>query len=169
MRPPVHNKSFPAQQPSTLSAGTVFIKKGVRLPEGLLVQVEDYAGWEKVLDANSLGLERMAVREGWRFSFLMPPVNAGAWGFTAHSASQKAIEKITKSVGRSGFNSFEIVSVVGRGIWGLHHVQLVACPRQLQPTPFLRQPDPDRYPLEAPNFEEVYWKAAERQPEIKGI
>jgi len=51
----------------------------------------------------------------------------------------------------------------------LYHAVVVAHPRHLQPTPFLQDPVPHHYPHDMEDIEEIFWRAAEVEPQIKGI
>lgn len=70
--------------------------------------------------------------------------------------------------GVSGFNSLEITEIAVRWV-GLYHATVVAHPRHLQPTPFLQRPARYHYPHRTEDVDEIYWRAAEVGPQIKGI
>ena len=64
------------------------------------------------------------------------------------------------------FNSLEISGIDVRVLLGVYCANLVAHARHLQATPFLDDPDPYYYPHQA---EEIFWRAAEIEPQIKGL
>ena len=154
---------------STVSVGNVFVKNSARMPERLRVVSEQYASWKKLVDVSGHNLELMARRAGWCFSYLTSMVKAASLGLTRNSASRSAIEKVTDKIDRCGFNALEIVGITFHHVFGLHYVSVVAVPRQMQPSPWLRDPYPYYYPNSFQDFETIFWTAAELEPQIKGI
>jgi len=71
--------------------------------------------------------------------------------------------------GASAFNSIEITEIAARRWVGVYHAGVVAHPRHLQPTPFLEDPVPHYNPHDIEDIEEIFWRAAEVEPQIKGI
>ena len=70
--------------------------------------------------------------------------------------------------GMSGFNSVEITEIAVRWV-GLYHATVVAHPRHLHQTPFLQDPVSHYYPHDIQDIAEIFWRAAEVEPQVKGI
>jgi hypothetical protein len=157
------------EQANSLSVGSVLIKSDIPLPKWFRFNCEDDGRWKKLFDADSHAVERTALAVGWHFSFIAKAVKCTALGLTRQSATQRAGRKLKELAGGSGFNSLEITEIAARRWVGLHHVTVVANPRHLQPTPFLQRPVPHDYPHHIEDSEEIFWRAAEVQPQIKGI
>ena len=139
------------------------------MPECVRFVSQQYNSWKKLVDVSGYTVELMARRAGWCFSYLTSMVEAGSLGLTRESATRSAVEKVMDKVDRCGFNALEIVGIATHHIFGLHYVSVVAVPRQMQPSPRLRDPYPYYYPNSFQDFETIFWKAAEVEPEIKGI
>jgi hypothetical protein len=126
-------------------------------------------GWKKLFDADGHAVERTALAVGWYFSYIAMAVKCAALGLAQQSATQRAMSKLLKMSGVCGFNALEITEIATRRWVGLCHATVVAHPRHLQPTPFLQRPVPHDYPHHIEDSEEIFWRAAEVQPQIKGI
>jgi hypothetical protein len=157
------------EQVHSLSVGSVLIKSAIPLPKWFRFNCEDYGGWKKLFDADGHAVECTAVAVGWHFSYIAKPVKCSAFGLTRQSATQKAVRKLMEMAGASAFNSIEITQIAARRWVGMYHAGVVAHPRHLQPTPFLEDPVPRYYPHDREDIEAIFWRAAEVEPQIKGI
>jgi hypothetical protein len=147
---------------SVASAGNVFLKNSAQMPECLRFVSEPYGSWKKLVDVGGHTLELMARRAGWYFSYLASIVEAGTLRSSLESATRSAVEKVMENVDRCGFNALEIVGITTHRVLGLRYVRVVAVPRQLQPSPRLRDPYPYYYyPKGFEDFETIFWTAAE--------
>ena len=153
---------------NSLSVGSILIKGGTSLPDWFRFNYEEYDGWKKLLDADGHGVERTALATGWRFSYIMPALESGAFGLTRESATHRALKRVMKLARLTDFNSLEITKIVVRRLLGLHHVTLLAHLRHLQATPFLTNGGSYHYP-HIEDAEEIFWQAAELEPQVKGI
>ena len=152
----------------SLSVGTVLIKSDIPLPKWFRFNYEDYGRWKKLFDADSRAVERTALAAGWHFSYIAKAVKCTAFGLTRQSATQRAVRRLMEMAGVSGFNSVEITEIAVRWV-GLYHATVVAHPRHLQPTPFLQDPVSHYYPHDIQDIAEIFWRAAEVEPQVKGI
>ena len=139
------------------------------LPTWFRFNCEDYGRWKKLFDADSHAVERTALAVGWHFSYIAKAVKCTAFGLTRQSAMQRAARKLMEMAGVSRFNSLEITEMAARRWVGLYHATVAAHPRHLQPDtlpPGSRSP---YYPHHTEDVEEIYWRAADVEPQIKGI
>lgn len=157
------------EQSYSLSVGSVLIKSDISLPKWFRFDCEDYGRWKKLFDVDSHAVERTALAVGWHFSYLAKAVKCTAFGLTRWSAMQRAARKLVEMAGVSSFNSLEITEIAARRWVGLYHATVGAHPRHLHRTPFLQDPVPYHYPRHIEDMEEIYWRAAEVEPQIKGI
>lgn len=153
-----------SEQAYSLSVGSVLFKSDMPLPKWFRFNCEDYGRWKKLFDADSHAVERTALAVGWHFSYIAKAVRCSAFGLTRQSAMRRAAKKLMEMAGVSRFNSLEITEIRARRWVGLYHATVVAHPRHLQPTPFLRDAVPYHYP---PHIE-IYWRAAEVEPPDQG-
>jgi hypothetical protein len=85
-------------------------------------------------------------------------------------AMNHALPKAAEVVSRSTVNSLEVIDITSRQMFSGHYAHAIVQPRQLRPNPFIRDPDPlTNYPHEAWDTKRICWKAAQTQPEFKGI
>lgn len=94
-----------------------------------------------MVEANGYALERTAIGKGWHFFYITPSVECHAFGLTSDSAAHKAFTKVMETVARSELNAFEIREVRVKCILGIYSVRLMVDTRQLNPSPYLRDPD----------------------------
>jgi hypothetical protein len=143
--------------------------KRAPLPSWFQFKYVECGGWKQLIDANSLALERTALATGWHFSYIASTVNSKACGITRDSALHKAFNKVMERVSRSGFNSFEIVGITAQPFLLLYSVRVTARPRHFGPSPFLRPLDPRSYSHGTEDADEIFWRAADGHPQIKGL
>ena len=153
--------------PSSVSAGSIFIRNDAPLPCWFRFNYEECDGWKQLFDANSYALERTALPTGWHFSYIASAVICRAWGVTRQSALHRALQEVMDKVQRSGCNSFEIASIAPHDLIVLHSVRVTANPRHFSPSPFLSNAGPHYYPHT--DVGKIFWRAAEAEPQIKGI
>jgi hypothetical protein len=139
------------------------------LPSWLTFRTQDCGHWRLLLGIDSFGLSMMAGRCDWSFSYIAAPAVARAFHLNGATALDRALMKLMKAVAREGFNAFEITHVHNHRVLAIHSSTMVASPRQLRSSPFLRDLDPNYYPRVVEVPEAIYWRASEVQPQIKGI
>ena len=149
--------------------GSIFIRAAERLPGWFRFNYEEYGEWRKLVEANGYALERTALAGGWYLSYIVPPVQHAAWGLSLQSAVQRAVDNVFNLVSGLGFNSLEIAEVTTRSFFVVYLVRIVANPRHLRRTPFLNDSNPHYYPHSVLGFEEIFWRAAEVQPQLNGL
>lgn len=154
---------------NSLSRGTLFIRDDVPLPSRFRFQYRECLGWKQLFDVNNSVLERSALDAGWHFASIASLVTSTGWGTTRQSAVRRALGKIMETVNGEGFNSFEINGIAVRGFLSIHWARLRAIPRHVSPSPFLKNLDSLYYPRVTDNAEEIFWRASEVEPTIKGI
>jgi hypothetical protein len=88
---------------------------------------------------------------------------------TRQSALHRALKEVVNKVQRSGCNSFEIASIAPHDLIVLHSVRVTANPRHFSPSPFLSNAGLRYYPHAIEEVGKIFWRAAETEPQIKGI
>ena len=154
---------------NSIAVGSIFIKDDVPYPNWFRFGSEDYAGWKKLVDANSYAFERLALMIGWHFFYILPAVRRKAYGLSREAAIRTALSKAMTAIDRSGFNSLEIAELSTRSLTVLHSVDIEVNPRHLRPTPFLIDPKPYHHAYSVAEFEPIFWRAAQVPPQTKGI
>ena len=155
--------------PSSTPAGSIFIRNDAPLPPWFRFNYEEYSGWKRLIEANSLALERTAIATGWHFSYIASAVTCSAWALARKSALRRALQKVMGGVSACGYNSFEIAEVTAHRVLLVHTVKVIANPRNLSHGPFLNIADPRLYRSSTKDVEAIFWRAAEGQPEVKGL
>lgn len=99
--------------PNTIRTGTILIKEGTRLPEGLEVESDAYVpGWRLVKNLNAQGLDRnIQVARGNCFSFA-DEMNVTVFGLDQQKTARRAVGQLLASLKSGEFNSLEITQVV---------------------------------------------------------
>jgi hypothetical protein len=157
------------RQGNSLPIGSILIKNGTSLPNWFRFNYEEYSGCKILIDADAYAVARTAMEAGWHFFCITPPLKCRAFGLTPQSAVRRAVERVMETAQLTSFNSLEIGGIDVRVLLGVYCANLVAHPRHLQATPFLNDPDPYYYPHQVEEFEEIFWRAAEIEPQIKGL
>ena len=153
----------------SIAVGNIFIKGDVPCPNWFRFGSEDYVGWKKLVDANSYAFERLALMMGWHFFYILPAVRCKAYGLSREAAIRTALSKAMTAVERSGFNSLEIADFSTHSLTVLHSAYIEVNPRHLRPSPFLIDPSPYHHAFSVAEFEPIFWRAAQVQPQAKGI
>ena len=121
-----------------ITTGTILIKKGTALPEGLHVVSEPYLkGWRLVKDLDSSGMDRKLCEAGWNFFYMAEEVKATAVGSNLEKTTRRAVNKIIASMKSDKFNCIEITRVAGKRFLRLPYVAVSAHPRHIQESVFL--------------------------------
>jgi hypothetical protein len=68
-----------------------------------------------------------------------------------------------------GFAAFEIGNVDVRDLMGIYYANLLVHVRQPRPSPYLRDLNPYYYPHQFEDFDEIFWRASDVQPQLKGV
>ena len=156
-------------EPGGLSPGAIFIRNDTQLPSWFRFGYEECEGWKRLVDANSLALERTAIAVGWHYAYLAGAVVSGAVGITGQYAQRRALRKVLASMNRTGFNSFEIAELKTGDYLAVRTVRLAIYPRHLSPDPILKKPEPYSYLRVSEAVEAIFWRASDVQPQVKGM
>jgi hypothetical protein len=121
-----------------IGKGTVLIKDGTPLPEGLQIESEPYLkGWSLVRNFDSSTLDIKLSALAWSFFYMAGESKTTAFGSDAVETTRRAIEKIIASRGLKRFNCLEISRVEIKKFLGLPYVSLGCHPRHIQETMYL--------------------------------
>ena len=116
-----------------INAGTVLIKAGTILPEGLQLDSEQYSkGWKLLKNLDGKGLDRKISEAGWTLFFIANEVNATAVGSDLEKTTRRAVKKVIAHMKSERFNCLEVVQVAGKRFLGLPYVAVSAHPRHIQ-------------------------------------
>lgn len=129
------------QARNALETGSVLIRDGATLPEGLQIVRESFApGWKLVTDCDGARLDREIHKAGWRYFCLATVIKATAFGKDRQRMIRRTIERILKNPKLEQFNSLEIVEVGRQDPKApprLGRVTVSAQPRHIQQSMFL--------------------------------
>jgi hypothetical protein len=121
-----------------INAGTILIKEGTLLPEGLQLETGPYLkGWKLVKSPGSPGIDQKLREAGWTFFYMASEVDATAFGSESEKTTQRAVKKVIAKIKSDRFNCVEISQVAAKGFLGLPYVTVAAHPRHIQVSMFL--------------------------------
>lgn len=99
-----------------VKVGTVLVKDGTLLPEGLRLEAgPDVPGWKFVMDLDGYELDRAIRKTGWAFFCLVGDVKATVFGIDNQGMLRRAIERVLVGGKSNGFNSLEITQIASVG------------------------------------------------------
>ena len=125
-----------------INTGSVLIKADVELPESVHFELKQYGSWRILPGMTGSAVERGLSEAGWNFFFVVPEIRAGALSSNRNRALRKALKKILNATERQNLNAVEIAEIDRRRFSGMHYVNVVAHPRHVKRSPFLRDLDP---------------------------
>jgi hypothetical protein len=116
-----------------ITTGTILIKEGTLLPEGLQLTSEPYLkGWRLVKNLDSSGMDRKLCEAGWTFFFMAGDVKATAVGSDSNKMTRRAIKKVFTGMKWDKLNCLEIARVAAKRFLGIPYVTVSAHPRHIQ-------------------------------------
>jgi hypothetical protein len=119
--------------PSTIRAGTIFIREGAELPQAVRIESELYiTGWRLVKNLEAYGLDRKIRQAGWNFFCHAGKVKAITFGRDAQKMVRQAVRRILGRVNSENFNSVEITRVAIQRFLGVPYLSVSARPRHIQ-------------------------------------
>ena len=125
--------------PAILKIGTVLIKEGTRLPQGLSFGSKSYApGWRLVKNLDGRALARKIDEAGGTFSRMDDEINVTVFGFDERKTARKAVEQILTNLRSGKFNSLEITrvgSVASERFLGVTYLTVCAHPTEIKESP----------------------------------
>jgi hypothetical protein len=169
MRRQTMSKTTAHFEPEDLSPGAVFFRNDTQLPSWFRFGYEECEGWKRLVDANSLALERTVIAAGWHYAFIASAVVCSAVGMTGHDAQRRALRKVMARMNGTGFNSFEIAEWKVGNYLALRTVRLAISPRHLSPDPILKKTELYSYPGVSKAAQAIFWRASDVQPQAKGM
>lgn len=99
-----------------IKTGTVLIKEGALLPEGMVLESEPCVpGWRSVKDLNGYALGRKIQEAGWTFFFQASEIKSTVFGIDGQQMARRAIDRILRDPKAEKFNSLEIARVTSVG------------------------------------------------------
>jgi hypothetical protein len=117
----------------TMMPGTVLIKEGARLPEGMQLESEACVpGWRFVKNLDGYGFDRAIRKLGWNFFCLAQDMKVSAIGSRASSRVNRGIRRFATRVSAEGFNALEITKVSAKSFLGVPYVSMSARSRHVQ-------------------------------------
>ena len=150
-------------------AGSVLIKSKLRLPESVPFAPKQYGSWRLLAGADGFAVERKLSEAGSNFFFLVPELRRSALSSNRSKALRRALKKIVSTTEAQNFNALEIVEVTTRRFLGLHYAKVVANPRHIKRSPFLRDLDPYHVSRNVWGFKGVLKRRAQIGHSSKGI
>jgi len=121
-----------------INTGTILIKEGTVLPEGLQLESEPYSkGWKLVKNLSSSGLDRKLCEARWTFFYMAEEVNAVVVGSDLEKMKRRAVKRVVASMKSERSNCLEITHVAAKRFLGLPYVTVSGHPRHIQESMFL--------------------------------
>lgn len=118
----------------TISAGTILIEKGTRLPGTLgLESCSTDSGWSSLVNhPDRRQLEEKLSAAGWRFFLMAGAIRTIGFGFARRTMIQAALKRLITAVRLQKCNCLEIDAIATRSFLGLPYICLSAHSRHIQ-------------------------------------
>jgi hypothetical protein len=152
-----------------ITTGSVLFKTGTFLPPALEVPLRRVGDWDLIRGEDGFAVERKLRQAGWHFFFMVPAVEASAFGLDSRKTFAKALRQITRTVEARGFNAVEVTAVKQRQWLGVQYVSITAHPRHVRNSPFLRDLDPHHYPKGLWDFKQIFTVRNRQAAQIKAM
>lgn len=124
--------------PETIKTGTVLIKDGTLLPDGLQLESEPCAkGWRLVKNLDGSGLDRKIHEAGWNFFCLAGEIKRTVIGFGVRDNVRRTVKRLLMNLRLENFNSLEIMHVEKKRFLGFPYATVCAHSRHIQEDVFL--------------------------------
>ena len=121
-----------------INTGTILIKEGTLLPEGLQLENEPYLKrWRLVQNLDSSGLDRKLCEARWTLFYTAEEVKAVVVGYDLEKMTRRAVKRVVASMKSDGLNCVEIAHVTAKRFLGVPYVTVSARPRHIQESMFL--------------------------------
>lgn len=124
-----------------IKTGTVLIKEGALLPEGMVFESEPCVlGWRLVKDLNGYALDRKIHEAGWTFFFQSGEIKSTVFGIDEGQMVRRAIDRILRDPKAEKFNSLEIARLTSVGsarFPGVRFLTVAANLRHIQESLFI--------------------------------
>jgi hypothetical protein len=150
-------------------AGSVLIKSNVCLPESLHFESKRYGSWKLLTEWNGSAVEGELSETGWHFFFMVPGIRVSALSSDRNKALRKGLKKALATTESQNFNALEIVEITTKRFLGLYCVRVVAHPRHVKGSPFLRDLDPYHTTRNVWDSKQVLRRHAQIGSTAKGI
>jgi len=122
----------------TIKTGSILIKDGTFLPDGLQFESEPCAtGWRLVKNLDGYGMGRKVHEAGWNFFFMAEEIKATIFGFHRQRNVRRAVKRILTNLKSEKFNGLEIIQVAAKRFLGLPYATVHAHSRHIQESAFL--------------------------------
>jgi hypothetical protein len=116
-----------------INTGTILIKEGTPLPEGMQLESEPYStGWKLAKHIDSGGLDRKIRDAGWNFFYMAGEIKVSVFGRDGEVTRRKAVGQILAKLKSDKFNCLEITQVEAKRFLGLPCVSVAAHWRHIQ-------------------------------------
>jgi hypothetical protein len=116
-----------------ITLGTILIKEGTVLPEGMQLESEPYsAGWRLAKNFDGGQLDRKICDAGWNFFYMAGEIKVSVLGLDGENTRRKAIQQILGKLKLERFNCLEITQVAAKRFLGLPYVSVAAHWRHIQ-------------------------------------
>ena len=123
---------------NTIKTGSILIKDGTSLPDGLRFESEPCAtGWRLVKNLDGYGLSRRVREAGWNFFCLAGEIKATIFGFDRQRTARRAVRRILANLKSEKFNGLEITQVAAKRFLGLPYATVYAQSRHIQESALL--------------------------------
>src|ERR1700683_1066620 len=131
------NRAEEIRMAETIKTGTVLIKDGTLLPDGLELESEPCAkGWRLVKNFDGAGLGRKVDEAGWNFFCLAGEIKRTVFGFGRKDNGRSAVKRILMNLRLESFNSLEIMHVEKKRFLGFRYATVSAHSRHIQEDTF---------------------------------
>jgi hypothetical protein len=152
-----------------LRAGSILMKSDTRLPQSGYFESEQYGSWKLLPEMDGFTVERALSEAGWHFFFMVPEIRLGALSLNPNKALRAALKKLFSAVEAQNFNALEIVGITAKRFLGLNYVTIVAHPRHIKKSPFLRRLNPYYVARNLWNAKGIFRRRAQIGSMRKGI
>src|ERR1700683_6611 len=135
---PALNRVEEMKMAETIKTGTVLIKDGTLLPDGLELESEPCAkGWRLVKNFDGASLGRKVDEAGWNFFCLAGEIKRTVFGFGRKDNVRRTVKRILMNLRLEDFNSLEIMHVEKKRFLGFRYATVSAHSRHIQEDVFL--------------------------------
>ena len=115
------------------NAGSLFIREGILLPGGLIIETEAFIpGWRAVRNCDGYRLGRKIEEAKWNFFYLAGEVRSIVFGRLGPESLRRAVRSILAKPEARKFNSLEVTGTRSRWFLGIPFVSVTANFRHIQ-------------------------------------